>query len=60
MSTGDLFNNIERLRNELRGIRYNLVLDIEAMTHGELKGFYPILKYLIIQYSKLLFDYFCD
>jgi centrosomal protein CEP44 len=54
MSTGDLYNNIERLRAELRQIRYNELLDIEGLANGHFVTYRPILLFTIFKFSKLI------
>ncbi|KAF0984528.1 hypothetical protein FDP41_000427 [Naegleria fowleri] len=57
-STGDLKNNLEKLRTQLRSIHYNGVFDVEAIINGKPEVFLPLLNYCILQFSKPLAKYF--
>jgi hypothetical protein len=60
MSTGDLFNNIEKLRTELRVVKFNDLLDIEGLSKGHFATYKPILIYVLFKYSKLVANCFND
>ncbi|KAG2386995.1 hypothetical protein C9374_002030 [Naegleria lovaniensis] len=57
-ATGDLKNNLEKLRTQLRSIHYNGVFDVEAIINGKPEVFLPLLNYCILQFSKPLAKYF--
>ena len=58
MSTGDLKNNVEKVRTLLRSIHYNGVFDVEGIINGKPEVFLPLLNYCILQFSKPLAKYF--
>ncbi|KAL9650802.1 hypothetical protein ABK040_001852 [Willaertia magna] len=58
MSTGDLKNNVEKLRSQLRSIHYNGELDIEGVVNGKPETFLPLLNFVLLQFSKPLAKYF--
>jgi len=51
MATGDIKNNLRKLKKELKLIQYNQDVDIENMVIGITNAFLPILHYLVVDYS---------
>lgn len=50
--SGDLNKNIERLKNELRLIKFSEKIDMELLKDGNPMIFLPILHYVFLAYSK--------
>lgn len=51
MTTGDLHNCVERLRRELRAVRYDGALDEPALTAGEPAALLPLLHHGFLGFS---------
>lgn len=51
MATGDLYNNLERLRLELRVLRYDGPFDTRALAAGEPAAFLPLLHHAFLGHS---------
>lgn len=51
MATGDLYNNLERLRLELRALRYDGPFDVRALAVGEPAAFLPLLHHAFLGHS---------
>jgi Centrosomal spindle body, CEP44 len=60
MSLGDLHNNREKLRAELRVIKYNDPIDIKGLSEGEATSILPIIHYCLLSYSKVFAEYIVD
>lgn len=58
MSTGDIKNNLRKLKNELKKAHYAEVLDLENMVVGVTTAWLPVLHYLFAEYSVELTSYF--
>ena len=60
MSLGDLHNNREKLRAELRAIKYNDPIDIKGLSEGEATSILPIIHYCLLSYSKVFAEYIAE
>jgi hypothetical protein len=60
MSIGDINNHREKLRAELRAIKYTDPIDIKSLTEGEASSMLPIIHYLLLSYSKVFAEYIID
>ena len=58
MATGDIRNNLQKLSNELKLIKYEEKLDLEQMIIGLSAPFLPILYHVFVEYSSELTSYF--
>ncbi|GAQ88524.1 hypothetical protein KFL_004360060 [Klebsormidium nitens] len=54
MATGDVQGNVDRLRLELRSVRYNEEIDVQGLRDGNPAAFLPLLHYCFLGYSRLL------
>jgi len=57
MATGDLFNNLERLRSELNVVKYDGEYDLGYLGEGHPAGTVPILRYILLRFSRTLSEY---
>lgn len=60
MSLGDLHNNREKLRSELRIIKYSEPIDIKSLNEGEASSTLPIIHFCLLSYSKVFAEYIVD
>ncbi|OMJ88693.1 hypothetical protein SteCoe_9313 [Stentor coeruleus] len=60
MSLGDINNHREKLRAELRAIKYTDPVDLKGLTEGEASSMLPIIHYLLLSYSKVFAEYIVD
>lgn len=60
MSLGDLHNNREKLRSELRIIKYSEPIDIKSLNEGEASSTLPIIHFCLLSYSKVFAEYIID
>ena len=60
MSLGDLHNNREKLRSELRAIKYSEPIDIKGLNDGEASSTLPIIHFCLLSYSKVFAEYIVD
>ncbi|OMJ96102.1 hypothetical protein SteCoe_275 [Stentor coeruleus] len=60
MSIGDINNHREKLRAELRAIKYTDPIDLKSLTEGEASSMLPIIHYLLLSYSKVFAEYIID
>ena len=58
MSTGDIKNNLRKLRYELKQVGYITEMDIDNMNLGIPTSFLPILHYIVSDYSCELSSFF--
>ena len=58
MSTGDIKNNLRKLKYELKQVGYIAEMDIENMNLGIPTSFLPILHYIVSDYSCELSSFF--
>ena len=58
MSTGDIKNNLRKLKYELKQVGYIAEMDIENMNLGIPISFLPILHYIVSDYSRELSSFF--
>lgn len=58
--TGDIQKNIEKLKIELKQIKYNEKLDLEAMNEGNPIVFLPILHFALLSYSKYVAQFLVE
>lgn len=54
MSTGDVQNNLRKLRRQLKLIRYPLEVNYERLSQGHVDGFLTIYHYLMVDYNTSL------
>eukprot|EP00698_Gefionella_okellyi_P024558 TRINITY_DN8701_c0_g1_i1.p1 TRINITY_DN8701_c0_g1~~TRINITY_DN8701_c0_g1_i1.p1 ORF type:complete len:234 (-),score=35.11 TRINITY_DN8701_c0_g1_i1:110-811(-) len=54
MSTGDINNNIEKLRSELASLKYASPLDISSLKAGDPAALLPVLHFALYGFSRLL------
>ncbi|KAL0034375.1 hypothetical protein WJX77_011722 [Trebouxia sp. C0004] len=52
MATGDVQGSVERLRSELRHIRYPADLDCTGAKFGVAAAFLPVLNYVLLKFSR--------
>ncbi|KAK9864308.1 hypothetical protein WJX84_011209 [Apatococcus fuscideae] len=52
MATGDIRNNLERLKRELVQIRFQGDLDVVGMRLGDPAAFLPVLHYCMVKFSR--------
>eukprot|EP00959_Pyramimonas_sp_CCMP1952_P422416 8848745-Pyramimonas_sp.AAC.1 len=60
MATGDVHGNLDRLRTELRYIRYPLELDVTGAREGNPAVLLPVLHYVILGFSKHVARFIAD
>ena len=60
MSLGDLHNNREKLRAELRAIKYSDPIDLKGLSEGEASSVLPIIHYCLLSYSKVFAEYIVE
>ncbi|CAG9314018.1 unnamed protein product [Blepharisma stoltei] len=60
MSVGDLSNNREKLRNELKAIRYSEPINLKGLTEGHPSTSLPIIHFCLLGYSRLVSEYFTE
>lgn len=60
MSLGDLHNNREKLRSELRAIKYTEPIDVKSLNEGEASSTLPIIHFCLLSYSKVFVEYVID
>ncbi|OMJ82769.1 hypothetical protein SteCoe_16415 [Stentor coeruleus] len=60
MSIGDINNHREKLRAELRAIKYTDPIDFKSLIEGEASSMLPIIHYLLLSYSKVFAEYIID
>lgn len=60
MSLGDLHNNREKLRAELRIMRYSEAIDLKGLSDGEASSILPILHFCLLSYSKVFAEYIVE
>ena len=58
--SGDINKNIEKLKIELKQIRYPETIDTSQMTDGNPLIFLPIIHYAFLSYSKYVAQYLFD
>jgi hypothetical protein len=58
--TGDILKNIERLRSELKSIKYPEQIDQECLKEGNPLFFLPILHYTVLSFSKYFAQYLLE
>ena len=52
--TGDLNKNLEKLKIELKQIKYPDLLDVDAASNGDPRVYLPILHYSFLVYSNFI------
>jgi len=60
MSVGDLKNNLEKLRSDLRVIKYPDPVDIKGLTEGNPIASLPIIHYVMLSFSKSVAEFIID
>jgi hypothetical protein len=58
--TGDLLKNIEKLKIELKQIKYPEKIDIDSLTEGNPLIFLPILHFSLLSYSKYVAEFLLE
>ena len=51
-TTGDINNNIEKLKKELRLLRYPVEADLKSIIEGQPFAFLPLINFALLQYSE--------
>ena len=59
-TTGDLANNIDKLRRELLQCKYPGPLDTRAWKKGNPADLLPLMHYALLGYSKWVHDYLVE
>jgi hypothetical protein len=59
-AVGDLQNNLDRLRSELRKARYEGDLQLDALARGDPSGFLPLLHFTLLHYSRCVARWLTD
>lgn len=60
MSVGDLTNNREKLRNELKAIKYSEPINIKGLTEGHPSTSLPIIHFCLLGFSKLVAEHLTE
>jgi centrosomal protein CEP44 len=60
MSLGDLHNNREKLRAELRALKYSEPIDVKGLNDGEPSSTLPIIHFCMLSYSKVFAEFIVD
>jgi hypothetical protein len=55
--TGDIANNLAKLRKELKRMAYSAPIDFQAVQMGNPSELLPILHFCLLSYSKLLYGH---
>lgn len=58
--TGDLLKNIEKLKIELKQIKYPEKIEVDCLTEGNPLFFLPILHFSLLSYSKHVAEYLLE
>ena len=60
MSIGDLKNNIDKLKVQLRRIKCDVAIDMQELREGKPTVFLPLVHFILLDYSKNVAQYIVD